>query len=207
MRKLWGRYDFLLHRQRLERELAEEMDAHREMMPPERRSQLRKHHQAERRIARGMVVGLARTVVAGSVVRCAGLGRAPGFHPRRGRGARARRGSEPGGVSDFRRHDLPSSDHSGRGLGAAVYPCLQARASAWASLGRGGILSDGKPFVCLAGFGRHHFRCGRGRRCGLCASNLVSANYFGSLGIVPAWGRLLDARDAQPGAAPVAVWV
>ena len=36
-------------------------------------------------------------------------------------------------------------------------------------------------------------------------SNLVSANYFGSLGIVPSWGRLLDARDAQPGAAPVAV--
>jgi predicted permease len=36
-------------------------------------------------------------------------------------------------------------------------------------------------------------------------SSLVSGNYFGSLGIVPAWGRLLDARDAQPGAPPAAV--
>ena len=34
-------------------------------------------------------------------------------------------------------------------------------------------------------------------------SNLVSPNYFASLGILPAWGRLLDAHDAQPGAAPV----
>jgi predicted permease len=35
--------------------------------------------------------------------------------------------------------------------------------------------------------------------------DLVSANYFGSLGIVPAWGRLLDSRDAQTDAPPVAV--
>src|SRR6266581_1709815 len=38
MGKLWRRIYFLLHRQRFERELADEMDAHREMMPPERRS-------------------------------------------------------------------------------------------------------------------------------------------------------------------------
>jgi predicted permease len=35
-------------------------------------------------------------------------------------------------------------------------------------------------------------------------ANLVSANYFGSLGVVPAWGRLPDARDARPGAPAVA---
>jgi len=35
-------------------------------------------------------------------------------------------------------------------------------------------------------------------------STLVSPNYFASLGIVPAWGRLVDAQDAQPGAEPVA---
>ena len=34
---------------------------------------------------------------------------------------------------------------------------------------------------------------------------LVSPNYFGSLGVLPAWGRLLDSRDAQPGAPAVAV--
>jgi predicted permease len=34
---------------------------------------------------------------------------------------------------------------------------------------------------------------------------LVSANYFTSLGIVPSWGRLLDARDSLPGAPAVAV--
>ncbi|HEY6344225.1 MAG TPA: ABC transporter permease [Bryobacteraceae bacterium] len=38
MRKLWRRLYFWLHRQRLERELAEEMQAHREMMPAERRT-------------------------------------------------------------------------------------------------------------------------------------------------------------------------
>jgi predicted permease len=36
-------------------------------------------------------------------------------------------------------------------------------------------------------------------------TTLVSSNYFSSLGILPAWGRLLDARDSLPGAAPVAV--
>jgi len=36
-------------------------------------------------------------------------------------------------------------------------------------------------------------------------SNLVSSDYFRSLGIIPAWGRLLDTRDAQPGAAAAAV--
>ena len=34
---------------------------------------------------------------------------------------------------------------------------------------------------------------------------LVSANYFTSLGIIPSWGRLLDARDFLPGASAVAV--
>jgi MacB-like periplasmic core domain len=36
-------------------------------------------------------------------------------------------------------------------------------------------------------------------------SSLVSENYFSSVGIVPARGRLLNARDAQPGAPPAAV--
>ena len=38
MRKLFRRIHHLLNRQRLERELDDEMSAHREMMPPERRS-------------------------------------------------------------------------------------------------------------------------------------------------------------------------
>ena len=37
MRKLFKRIYFLLHRRRLERELTEEMEAHREMMPADRR--------------------------------------------------------------------------------------------------------------------------------------------------------------------------
>ncbi len=37
-------------------------------------------------------------------------------------------------------------------------------------------------------------------------STLVSPNYFASLGIVPAWGRLIDTQDAQPGAEPVAAF-
>ena len=37
MRKLFRRVDFLLRRTRLERELAEEMEAHRAMMPADRR--------------------------------------------------------------------------------------------------------------------------------------------------------------------------
>jgi hypothetical protein len=38
MQKLWRRISFMLHRRRLERELADEMEAHREMMPADRRS-------------------------------------------------------------------------------------------------------------------------------------------------------------------------
>jgi putative ABC transport system permease protein len=38
MGKLWRRVHFLLHRRGIERELAEEMEMHREMMPPTRRS-------------------------------------------------------------------------------------------------------------------------------------------------------------------------
>lgn len=36
-------------------------------------------------------------------------------------------------------------------------------------------------------------------------ANFVSGDYFSSLGILPAWGRLLNERDAQPGAPAVAV--
>ena len=36
-------------------------------------------------------------------------------------------------------------------------------------------------------------------------STFVSGNYFGSLGVTPAWGRLLDERDSKPGAAAVVV--
>ena len=36
-------------------------------------------------------------------------------------------------------------------------------------------------------------------------ANFVSGNYFSSLRILPAWGRLLNDRDVQPGAAAVAV--
>ena len=56
MRKLFRRIHFLLNRQRLERELAEEMEAHSAMMPADRRSALRKHGQAARGFARGLVV-------------------------------------------------------------------------------------------------------------------------------------------------------
>jgi predicted permease len=36
-------------------------------------------------------------------------------------------------------------------------------------------------------------------------SSLVSANYFAALGLVPSWGRLLDARDSRPDAPAVVV--
>src|SRR5438874_914683 len=39
MRRLWRRVYFLLNRRRLERELAEEMETHRDMMPADRRSE------------------------------------------------------------------------------------------------------------------------------------------------------------------------
>ena len=38
MGKLWRRLHFLLHRRSLERELAEEMEVHREMLPPEQQA-------------------------------------------------------------------------------------------------------------------------------------------------------------------------
>src|SRR5690242_15796986 len=39
MSKLWNRAYFFLHRRRMERELAEEMESHRAMMPDDKRSQ------------------------------------------------------------------------------------------------------------------------------------------------------------------------
>src|SRR5262245_27575720 len=39
LRRLWRRTHFLLRRRRMERELAEEMQTHREMLPAERRAQ------------------------------------------------------------------------------------------------------------------------------------------------------------------------
>ena len=36
-------------------------------------------------------------------------------------------------------------------------------------------------------------------------ASVVSGNYFGVLGVIPAYGRLLDEQDDQPGSPPVVV--
>src|SRR5579872_4904289 len=79
MRKLYRRIHFLLHRRRVERELAEEMEAHREMMPAERRAKCgnttRLREDSREAVSWRWLDQLWKDLCYGARV----LGRAPGF--------------------------------------------------------------------------------------------------------------------------------
>lgn len=204
MGKLWRRVYFLLHRQRFERELADEMDAHREMMAPELRSQFGNTtrlseqsreawswnwlEQSFQDLSYGIrVLRRAPVFTIGAVMVLAlGVGAnlaefqifdAMIFHRLTVRDAES--------CLQFS-HASKEGQRLGFPSGAVEFYRAESRSFAWL------VGEDRSVEVVMEG--------DSGLR-----TNLVSANYFGSLGIVPSWGRLLDARDAQPGAAPVAV--
>jgi predicted permease len=202
IRKAWRRVYFLLNRSRLERELAEEMEIHRDMMPPDSRSQfgsdarLREESgdawpwtwldQLSQDLSYGAKVLLnapAFTLGAMSVL-ALGVGvnlaefqvfDAMIFHRLSIRNADS--------VLHF---SLASRQGARLGFPSGAVDVYRTGNHSYAWL----VSEDATLDVVLEGDANLR-------------ANLVSPNYFGDLGIVPAWGRLPDARDAQPGAPAV----
>jgi predicted permease len=204
MRKLWRRVYFILNRERLERELAEEMEIHREMMPADRRGHFGKTEKLrdESRDAWpcNWLNEFRQDVPYGARV----LRRAPAFTL----GAIAVLALGVGvNLAEFQIFDamifhrlsikeanslfqFSRASKQGRSLGfpsaAVEFYREETNAFAW-------LVSEDMSFdVVLEGDPDLH-------------ASFVSGNYFPSLGVIPAWGRLLDNRDAQPGAPAVAV--
>ncbi len=203
MRKFWRRIDFLLHRRRIERELAEEMEAHRELMPAARQGHFgdptRLREDSREVWGWPWLDQLWQDLCYG----CRVLARSPGFTL----GAVAVLGLGVGAnVAEFQIFDamifhrleirdagsLLQISRNSRGGSRLGFPHAavelyrgQSQSFAW-------LLAEDSTFD-VAVEGGAELR-----------ATLVSANYFASLGIVPAWGRLPDAQDARPGATPVA---
>jgi len=205
MRKLWRRIHFLLHRRRLERELADEMEAHREMMPAGRKPHFGNSARLQEDSRAVWSLPWADQFWQDLCYGARVLSRAPGFTL----GAVAVLALGVGvNLAEFQIFDalmfhrldvrdadsllqLARNSRQGRRLGfphaAVEFYQAQSRSFAWL------VAEDPTSDVVV--------EAGTGLR-----ATLVSSNYFASLGIAPAWGRLLDAQDARPGAAPVAVF-
>ena len=203
MGKLWRRMYFILHRRRLEQELAEEIEAHRDLMPTDRREHFgnaaRLHEEAREAWSWAWFEQLSQDLSYGIRV----LRRAPGFTL----GAVAVLALGIGvNLAEFQVFDamilhrlhfrdasafLQFSHVSKQGprlgfpSGAVEFYRSQSQSFAW-------LVCEEYVETIVEG--------DAGVR-----SDLVSGDYFAHLGIVPAWGRLLDRRDAEPGAAAVAV--
>jgi predicted permease len=203
MGKLWRRLYFLLHHRRLERELAEEMESHRQMMPAGRRSlfgnAVRLQEEAREAWALTWFEQSLQDLSYGVRVLC----RAPGFTL----GAAAVLALGVGvNLAELQIFDamvfsrlhfrdarsvlqLSHVSDDGRRLGfasgAIEFFRAESRSFAWLAA---------EEYADLVVEGDADIR-----------SDLVSTGYFANLGIVPAWGRLLDRRDTQPGAPPAAV--
>jgi predicted permease len=204
MRKLWRRIYFLLHRERLERELAEEMDAHRAMMSADRRphfgNSTRLREESREAWSWAWLEGLSQDVAYGIRM----LWHAPGFTL----GAAAVLALGVGvnvaefqifDVMIFHRFNFRDADavlqftHSskqrpqlGFSAGAVEFYRKESRGFSWL------VSEDSTVDIVLDGDAAVR-------------TTMVSPNYFASLGILPAWGRLIDARDGEPGAPPVLV--
>ena len=205
MRKLWRRLYFLLHRRRLERELAEEMEAHREMMPADRRSQFgnttRLREESRDAWSWIWLDSFRQDLAYGVRV----LRRAPGFTL----GAVAVLALGVGAnLAEFQIFDAMIFHRSHFGTRMS---CLQfTRASrAGTRLGFPSAAvefyqAENSSFAWLVSEDTS-FRRGGGQARPGCARTLYPRTISAASGIVPAWGRLLDARDGQPGAPAVAV--
>lgn len=204
IQKLGRRLYFLLHRGRLERELTEEMDTHSAMMPPDRRS----HFGSSTRLREesreawswrwlehlwqdlsygARVLWRARIFTLGAIaVLALGIGvnlaefqifDAMIFHRITVRD-----------VNLLFQFSHISKDGTRLGFPAAAVEFYRTQSSSFSWLA-----SEDTSFDVV-------LESDSGVR-----SNLVSANYFAGLRIAPAWGRLLDERDTQPGAPAVGV--
>jgi predicted permease len=203
MRKLWRRIYFFANRRRLQRELAEEMEIHRALLQPDRRTifgnTTRLQEEATETWSWIWLQQLWQDLFYAVRV----LRGAPGFTL----GAVAVLALGIGvNLAEFqifdaimRRahvHDASSllqflgESKQGRraGFPVAAVEFYRAQSHSFAWL----VSEDTSVEMTLEG--------DTGVR-----SSMVSATYFSSLGVVPAWGRLLSAPDAEPGAPAVAV--
>jgi predicted permease len=205
MRKLLRRIHFLLDRRRLERELAEEMAIHREMMPPELRKTFGNVTRLQeesgeawswiwcQQLWQDLRYGVrnlwgARSFTLGAVaVLALGIGvnlaefqifDALIFHRIAIRDANAL-------LQLFR--DAKEGQRGGFPAAAVEFYRAESHSFAW-------LVSEDTSVDVTVEEDDTAVR-----------SNLVHAAYFSDLGIVPSWGRLFDALDGKPGAPPVAV--
>ncbi len=204
LQRLWRRVYFLLNRSRLERELVEEMEAHRATLPPDRQSQfgsvarlreesrdtwswiwLEQFAQDLSYAVRVLLHAPAFTLGAVAVLTL-GVGvnlaefqvfDAMVFHRISIR--------DVDSCYEFARISRQGA-RPGFPSAAVEFYRAESHSFAW-------LISEDSSFTMVVE-GDPDVR-----------TSLVSANYFASLGIVPAWGRLLDARDAEPDAPATAV--
>jgi predicted permease len=204
MNKLLRRFSALLHRRQLRRELEEEMAAHREMMPADRRrnfgSTLRLHEQSADHWGWTWLDHLQQDLAYAARQ----LRRAPGFTFTAIAVLSLGIGVNLAEVHIFNAylHHLNVRDAaslcefqriSRRGASGAVsLPEIEFYSRHNSALSA--VLTETRVD------GLYYQQDSRDVR-----AILVSGNYFGELGIAPFYGRLLDEQDDRPGAPPVAV--
>ena len=203
MRKLWSRIYFLLNRRAIARELAEEMEIHRDMMPPSSRADFgntaRLQEQSRDAWTWAWLEHIFQDLSYGARV----LIHSPGFTL----GAVAILALGVGvNLAEFQIfdalifHRLTFRDantalgfsrmtRQGRRLGfppaAVEFYRAESKSFEWL------VAEDSSLTLNI---GSDSVR-----------ANFVSSDYFASLGVIPAWGRLLGARDSEPGAPAAAV--
>jgi predicted permease len=204
MRKLFRRLHYLLNRPRLERELADEMAAHREMLSEDRRAAFGRDI-AIREQARDVWAWVWLDRLWQDLVYAVRMFRnAPGFTLGAIAVLALGVGVNLGVMHVFdalllHRINVEGADsiyqfeaRSKQGVTHLFHPATVAfyRAHCTQCLY---IVSEHISFDAIVDSETDQ------------RANYVSGNYFSALRILPAWGRLLDERDAQPGATPVAV--
>jgi len=204
MRKFLRRFSALLHRRSLERQLEEDMAAHREMMPAERRrnfgSTLRLREEAADQWGWTWVDHFRQDLVYGARQ----LRRSPGFTLTAIAVLSLGIGVNLAEVHLFEAalHRLQVRDPDSLCQFYRVTRQGLARTLSFPAIDfyrrHNTVLSAVITETNVAGV--LHEGDSEGLQC-----SLVSANFFAELGIAPAYGRLLDEQDGQPGAAPVVV--
>ncbi|SPE34857.1 conserved membrane hypothetical protein [Candidatus Sulfopaludibacter sp. SbA3] len=204
MRKFCRRCSAFIHRHRLQRELEEEMVAHREMMPPNRQrnfgSTLRLQEEAGDQWGWTRLDHFRQDFIYGA----RSLRRSPGF------ALTAIAVLSLGiGVNLAEIHVFNALMHrlQVRDLDSLVRFEVVSKAGIGGELPLPAIEFYRRYNTVLTGVisesdlpGVFHESDSEDLRC-----SLVSGNFFAELGITPAYGRLLNEDDAKPGAQPVAV--
>jgi predicted permease len=203
MGKLWRRLHFLLNRRRLARELADEMEAHRSMLPPDRQAafgnlvRLREEsrdiwvwnwlEQFWQDVAYGSRVLLHAPAFTLGAVAVLALGVGVNLAEFQIFDAVAFHRIDVHDASSLLQITRVSKQGVRLGFpsGAVNFYRTQSHSFEW-------LLSEDLT-LHVAVEGDTDLR-----------ANFVASDYFSTLGIVPAWGRLPDKLDSQPGAPAVA---